>query len=78
MKKLIKEIDKLPLIIKLILCIPAIDIVWAIYRICKGIVKDSILQIIVGILWIVPGVAFGWLIDLIAILLTGKPILADL
>ncbi|MBR6737722.1 MAG: hypothetical protein IKL82_05115 [Clostridia bacterium] len=78
MKQFIKEMDNLPLLVKLILCIPAIDIIWAVYRIVKGVVKGSIVQIIIGILWIAPGVAFAWLIDLIAILLTGKPILTDL
>ena len=78
MKQFIKEMDRLPLLIKLIFCIPAIDIIWAIYRIVKGVLKGSLLQIIIGILWIAPGVALGWLIDLVSILLTGKILLSDL
>ena len=78
MKKFVKEMERLPKLIKLVLCIPGIDIIWAIYRICKGIVKESIVQIIIGILWIAPGVVFSWLIDLISILLTDKPLLADI
>ena len=78
MKTFIKEMDKLPKLIKLILCIPGIDIIWAIYRIVKGVVKESLVQIIVGILWIVPGAVILWLVDIICILLYGKPALTDL
>ena len=78
MKDLIKAMDNLPLITKLILCLPALDVIWAIYRIAKGVYKNSLLQIIVGVLWITPGVAFAWLIDFVTIFLTGKPILSDL
>ena len=69
MKDFIKAMDNLPWIVKLILCLPALDIVWAIYRIVKGVATKS------GILWIVPGIAIGWLIDLISTIVAGKPIL---
>lgn len=77
MKDLITAIDRLPKILKLILCIPALDIVWAIYRIMKGVVKNDALLIVVGILWIVPGVAFAWLFDLVTVLLFDHPKLTD-
>ena len=73
----IKWMDNLPLLGKLIFCIPALNIVWAVYRIVKGVSKSNILLLIVGILWIVPGAAFLWLVDLVTILLFGKPILTD-
>ena len=77
MKDLIKAIDQLPLIVKILFCIPALDIIWAVYRIVKGIVTNNMLLIIVGILWIVPGAVFAWLIDLVTTILKGKPILTD-
>ena len=70
---LISAMDNLPWIVKLILCIPALDIVWAVYRIIKGATQGKLLTLIVGILWIVPGAVFGWLIDLICTILFGKP-----
>ncbi len=76
MKSYIKFFDNLSLIGKLVFCIPVLNICWAIYRICKGIDKSNILLLIVGILWIVPGGAFLWLVDLITIILFGKPILS--
>lgn len=69
----IKAMDNLPWIAKLILCIPALNIVWAIYRIVKGVVKKNGVLTLVGILWIIPGAAFLWLIDLITTIINGKP-----
>ncbi len=76
MKDFIKAVDNLPWIVKLILCVPALDIVWAIYRIAKGIANNDLLLVIVGILWIVPGVTIGWIWDLITTFLYKHPKLA--
>ena len=76
MKDLIKAIDNLPWIAKVILCIPALDIVWAIYRIVKGIANNDLLLVVLGILWIVPGAAIGWIWDIITTILYKHPKLA--
>ena len=65
--------DGLPWIVKLILCIPVLDIIWAFYRIVKGLSTKSMLMVVVGILWIIPGSVICWLIDLISTLIYGKP-----
>ena len=72
MKALIKALDDLPLIVKIILCLPALDIIWCISRVCRSVVKNNVLGIVLGILTIFPGVAFVWIIDLITVILTGK------
>lgn len=72
MKGLIKTLDNLPLIVKLILCIPLLDIVWSVYKLCRSITKNNVLGIILAVLTIVPGAAFIWLIDLLTLLFTGK------
>lgn len=72
MKDLIKALDNLPLIIKVILCLPALDIVWSVYKLCRSITKNNVLGIVLGILTIIPGAVLMWLIDLITVLLTGK------
>lgn len=65
-----KAIDSLPLILKIILALPAIDgIVWGIYRICKGTLPN----IILGIVWILAGTFITWLLDIIFLVL-GKPV----
>lgn len=70
---LVAAMDSLPWVVKLILCIPALDIVWAVYRIVKGVSKHSTLMVVIGILWIIPGIAIGWLFDLISTILFGRP-----
>jgi len=66
MKDIVKFIDGLPLLLKVVLALPGIDgIAYGIYRIAKG-------RIIIGILWIVLGFAILWIIDLVSVLLYGK------
>ncbi len=72
MKQLVDELNGLPLIIKVILCIPAVDIVWGIARICKGLADKNLLFTILGILTVFPGAAFIWIVDLILVLLRGR------
>ena len=71
MKSLINAIDGLPKLVKLILCIPVLDIVWTIYRICKSVDKGNVVGIVLGVvlLFFAP---FVWLVDLICILLKGN------
>ena len=72
MKDLIKAIDNLPWIVKLILCIPVLDIVWAVYRIMRSIDRENLIGIVLSILCIVPGAAFVWVFDLICVALNKK------
>lgn len=72
MKDLIRAFDDLPLVIKIILCIPSLDIAWSIYKIFKSIDKNNTVGIILGILTIFPGAFFIWIIDLVTLLVNGK------
>lgn len=76
MKDLIKAIDNLPWIVKLILCLPGLDIVWAIYRIVKGIENKDTVLLIIGIVWVVAGTTITWIWDLITTILYKHPKLA--
>lgn len=69
MKELIKAIDEQPLLVKVILAIPALDIVWGIYRICRSLDKNNVVGIVISILLLF--VPFMWLIDIILILMKG-------
>ncbi|MBR4032888.1 MAG: hypothetical protein IKJ07_09170 [Clostridia bacterium] len=71
MKDFIKAIDNLPWIVKLILCIPVLDIVWTIYRLVKSIDVQNTLGIVVSIIlfFFAP---FVWLIDLICVIVNKK------
>lgn len=65
---LIKSFDDLPQVIKLILAVPALDIVWVIYRILRSVNENNALGIIVGGILLFVGVPFLWLVDIICIL----------
>ena len=72
MKNLIKAFEGLPFIIKLILCIPVLDIVWSIYKIAKSANKGHTVGVVLGILTIFPGAVIIWLIDILTLLFTGR------
>ena len=72
MKELVKKLNGLDLLFKLILCIPVLDLVWSVGRVLNGLAKKDILWTIIGILTIVPGAFFMWLVDLVLILMRGK------
>jgi hypothetical protein len=73
MKNLVKSFDNLPLIIKLILCLPVLNLAWAIYRICKGGSENRPLVLIAGIFWIFLGTTILWIVDLICTIIWKKP-----
>ena len=77
MKAFLSAIDNLPKIAKIILCIPVLDIIWAIYRIIKGIDSKNNILLVVGILCIIPGSFIVWVVDLVTTILNGKPILTE-
>ncbi len=73
MNDFIKAMDDLPWIVKIILCIPALDIIWAVYRIIKGVAQKNTVILIFGILWIIPGSFICWILDLFTTLFSGRP-----
>lgn len=74
MKSIVKAFDGLPWIVKLILAFPFIDgIAWGIYRIAKGLDKNDMIMVIVGLIWIFVGTFITWLIDIYT-LITKKDV----
>ena len=71
MKNLIKAINELPWIVKLILCIPVLDIVWTVVRLCRSIVAGNVVGIVLAIVLIFCA-PFVWLIDLICVIVKGN------
>ena len=68
MKDLIKAMDNLPWLVKLILCIPALDIVWTVYRLLRSLDAKNTLGIVISIILFVFA-PFIWIIDLICVIL---------
>ena len=77
MKDLIAAFDKLPKIVKIILALPGLDIVWALYRIVKGAVYKNFTTLIVGIVWLLAGWAILWIIDIVSLILKDSLLFAE-
>ncbi len=71
MKEFLNSIDNLPILVKLLLCIPAVHIIWGIYRIVSALNARSTAALIVHVilLFFEP---IMWIADLVMIILTGN------
>ena len=65
-------LETLPLWFKVILALPALDIVWMIFRVYKSIVKRHTFGIILGVALLIIGIPFMWIVDIFTLVLTGK------
>jgi hypothetical protein len=72
MKDIIKTVEGLPLIIKLVLALPCLDIVWAVMRVIRSLNKNNLVGVVIAIALIIVGLPFVWLFDIICILLKGN------
>ena len=77
MKGLVKSFDELPKIVKVILALPFLDIIWAIYRLCRSIAKKSTLGIVLAILLLFLCPTVLWILDIITIALNDKVLWID-
>ena len=75
MKEFFKTVDEFPLWLKIVLCIPFIDIFWAVYRIIKGAVEKNVLMLVIGIVWVIGGCTITWVIDLVTTIIYKRPVL---
>ena len=71
MKAFCKWMNEQPRIIKILFCLPIIDIIWGVYRLGGAIVNKDVLHIVLAVLWILIAGFIGWLLDLVSILLTN-------
>lgn len=77
MRDVIKFFDDLPLVVKVIFALPVLDILWAVYRLCRSISKENALGIVLGVLMLFFCPAIFWLVDIITLLVMGKVIWID-
>lgn len=77
MKGIIKAFDEFPLVVKIILALPFLDICWAVYRLCRSIEHKNTLGIVLGILMLFVCPAILWILDIITLLVMGKVIWLD-
>ena len=69
--------DDLPLILKIIFALPMLDIVWSVYRIVRSVNNNSIFGIVLGVIILIIGIPFLWLIDIITLILMNKVLWVD-
>lgn len=77
MKSLVKAFDSLPKWVKVILALPVLDIVWAIYRLCKSISAGNTLGIVLAVLMLIFCPVIFWLVDIITLLLIDRVLWLD-
>lgn len=65
-------LESLPLWVKIILALPGLDIVWAIHRVCRSARKHDTFGIILGVVFVIIGILFVWLIDIITLAVSNK------
>lgn len=72
MNSVVKGFDSLPRIIKIIFALPVLDILWAIYRLCRSIAKKSVLATVLSIIMLILCPTIFWIVDLITTIIAGK------
>ncbi|MDD5885522.1 MAG: hypothetical protein PUC66_05760 [Erysipelotrichaceae bacterium] len=71
MKSFCKWMDSQSRLMKILFCLPVVDVLWAIYRIGGAIANKNALHLVLAVLWIFFGSTIGWVLDLISILLVN-------
>lgn len=72
MNAIVKGFDSLPKIVKIILALPVLDIIWAIYRLIRSLAKKSLIATLLAILMLFFCPVIFWIVDLITIVLLNK------
>ena len=72
MKDFIKAMDSLSDLVKLLLCLPIVNIVWGIYRVARSADANNVTGIVLGIIWIIFGGIILWVFDLVYMIMNKK------
>ena len=78
MKEFMRQVHEFPLLIKVLLCIPMVDIFYSICRVINGAARNDVVRLVIGILTVFPGAFFMWIIDLVFVLWKGDAFLLDI
>ena len=72
MSGFLKWMDERSRLVKILFCLPFVDILWGVYRLGGAIANKNILHIVLSVVWIIWGGFVGWILDLVFILVTGR------
>ena len=70
MKQFTQSLEGMPLLVKLILALPGLDIIWNIYRIVSALDKKDVVALIISIVLLF--IPVTWIFDIVMVLLTGN------
>lgn len=67
----VKWMDSQSKLVKILFCLPVIDILWGVYRILKETCVKQINagRLVLAIAWVIWAGFIGWLLDLVCIIL---------
>ena len=71
MRDIIKTIDRLPLLIKLIFALPGLAIFWAVYRMLRSLDRGNMVGVALAVVLLFVCPVFFWIVDVICLLLYG-------
>lgn len=71
MAAFIKWMDDRSRLVKILFCLPIVDIIWGVYRLLGAIAAKDVLRLVLAIIWIVFAGFVGWVLDLVAIIITN-------
>ncbi len=74
---LVAAFDGLPKVVKIILALPFLDVVWAVYRLVRSIAHNNTLGIVLGILMLFLCPTILWILDIITLVLSNKVLWID-
>lgn len=77
MRDIIKFFDGLPLIVKIIFALPFLDILWAVYRLCRSIDRENALGIVLAVLMLFFCPAIFWIVDIITLIVREEVLWID-
>lgn len=77
MNSFVKAMDDLNIVWKIILALPLLNIVWAVYRLMRSIDKKDTLGIVLAIVLIIVGWAILWIIDIITLIVSNRVLWID-
>ena len=70
MKQFTQSLEGMPLLVKLILALPMLDIIWSIYRIVSALDNKDVVALIISIVLLF--IPVTWIFDIVMVLLTGN------
>ena len=70
MKEFVTSLDNLPLLVKVLFAIPALDIIWGIYRILYALEEKNTAALVIAVILLF--IPVTWIFDLVMIILQGN------